>query len=151
MTRTTKQSEEEVRQTVRSYLWSDTARWALREGTATFEWRYGEGQLDRLAEIAEVIGQERVRELWAEVRREVREEMAEMARLVAPDSVVEEWLRSDTDSVIDWAALEPSLFLDSPQALPNASQAENEPEEQVREAVGRVMRAGFLPEALHPG
>ncbi len=142
--------EEQARQIVWDYLWVDTEVWALHEGIGNHDWKIRQEKLRRLDEVAGVLGEDRVRAIWADVRDEIRREMADMAREVVPHDVVADWLAGRMSAR---PAIPPEFVTyewpDPPDAPPpSVAQVEFDPEEQVREGLGRVMRAKLFGEPL---
>jgi hypothetical protein len=84
--------EQEARTLMKNYLWTDTTRWVLGEGCSSSEYRREQAQLKRLGEIAGTLGEERVREIWEEVRADIRSDMASAAEQVMEAEVIRSWL-----------------------------------------------------------
>lgn len=138
--------EDEVSEVVRKYLWYHTEVWALEEGIDSVSYGVCQKQLGRLEEIAEVIGLDRVRAIWAETRATCRAEIAEMVRGVVRPDVIEDWLdgRKSTRPAVPLEEVSyewPDPF-DAPS--PEPAVVEFDPELAVRDGLGRVMQAMLM-------
>jgi hypothetical protein len=70
-------------------------RWVFGEGISSGEFAFDLEHLEWIGRIAQAIGEERAKAIWAEVDEDIRTGLAERARLVVPGHVVDAWLASE--------------------------------------------------------
>ncbi len=107
--------QEEARSLIKSHLWSATQRWVLREGCSSADYRREQAQIRRLHEIEVALGEDQVKALWAEVRAEIRSQLAEQVKPVLEPEVIDGWLRGTpvkrSSLLQDWPEEEVRLAL----------------------------------------